>query len=222
MSTAQSTTMHPPPVQKRLYDALLRASGSGWFLLLAMFMAQGLVNPALPWSRVLAQGTLCAFYLVVWVLLLIRPPPKKEAEDWLPRVAGFVGSYLPWCISFFAPINETALNLLSSICVVGGTLLMIIAVLHLGRSFSLVPQARAVVRSGPYRLVRHPLYLAEEIAIIGVLLQVFSPITIAIFLAHLAVQVCRITFEEDLLRWALPDYAAYGHSARWRLVPYIW
>jgi len=47
----------------------------------------------------------------------------------------------------------------------------IIALRQLGRSFSVMAEARQLVTSGLYRFVRHPLYLTEEIAIIGVFVQ---------------------------------------------------
>ena len=51
---------------------------------------------------------------------------------------------------------------------------MIVVIFHLGRSFSIVPQARTLVRTGPYKFVRNPLYLAEEVALLGTLLQFYS------------------------------------------------
>ena len=98
---------------------------------------------------------------------------------------------------------------------------MVFVVFHLGRSFSIVPQARTLVRTGPYKFVRNPLYLAEEVAMLGILLQFYSPATLAVFLLHGAVQVRRIFYEENLLRLTLPDYACYAASTS-RLIPYIW
>ena len=92
---------------------------------------------------------------------------------------------------------------------------------HLGRSFSLVPQARSVVQTGPYRWVKHPLYLSEEIVIVGVALQHLSPVTVIILILHFAVQVSRILYEEDVLRRNCPEYSGY-ESSRWRLIPYVW
>jgi protein-S-isoprenylcysteine O-methyltransferase Ste14 len=69
--------------------------------------------------------------------------------------------------------------------------------------------------------VRHPLYLAEELALLGCLLRLYSPITTALFAAHCALQVSRILFEERLLRGALPEYGEYARSTA-RLIPYVW
>jgi protein-S-isoprenylcysteine O-methyltransferase Ste14 len=208
----------------RHYDLFTRTFGSIWFLLLALFVGGGLVATwsTVAWPQVLSRSCLCLFYLVLWLLILTRPPAISVGRGELPRVAAFIGTYLPWTITFFAPTGDVASNVLSSVCVIGGTVLMLVSISHLGRSFSLVPQARSIVQTGPYHWIRHPLYLAEEIAILGTVLQVLSPITLAIFLAHLAVQMCRIFYEENLLRQALPVYASYGRIARWRLVPYVW
>jgi protein-S-isoprenylcysteine O-methyltransferase Ste14 len=44
-------------------------------------------------------------------------------------------------------------------------------VLSLGRSISILPQARQLVTSGPYAFVRHPLYLGEMTAMLGIAMQ---------------------------------------------------
>jgi protein-S-isoprenylcysteine O-methyltransferase Ste14 len=102
-----------------------------------------------------------------------------------------------------------------------GIIMMLVTIRHLGRSFSLVPQARSVVQTGPYRWIKHPLYLAEEIAIVGAVLQFLNPVTVFILVVHIGIQVCRILYEEDLLRRTCPEYASY-EASRWRLIPYIW
>jgi protein-S-isoprenylcysteine O-methyltransferase Ste14 len=102
-----------------------------------------------------------------------------------------------------------------------GTVLAIISVWYLGKAFSLVPQGRKVVRNGPYRWIRHPLYAAEEIAVFGALLQFFSLITVIIFLVHIGVQICRIIYEERLLRQTFPEYNDYVATS-WRLLPSVW
>jgi protein-S-isoprenylcysteine O-methyltransferase Ste14 len=205
-----------------LYDLLTRTIGSIWFLLLAGVMAVGTAAPALPWSQVASRSCLCVFYLLLWLLILTRPPAQSAAAGLLPRLAALIGTYLPWSITLLPQDGGVGPNLLSSVCVTGGMILVIVTVLHLGRSFSIAPQARVVVRTGPYRWIRHPLYLAEEVAVFGVVLQVLSPLTLAIFVLHIAVQIWRIHYEERLLGQTLPEYHRYGQHARWRLIPCIW
>ncbi|PPQ36244.1 isoprenylcysteine carboxylmethyltransferase family protein [Rhodopila globiformis] len=113
-----------------------------------------------------------AFYAILCALLLLRAPPKAQAEGLAPRVAAFVGTYLPWTMGILAkPTGSAALNLASTGFVLVGMTLTMITVVQLGRAFSLVPQARRVVRSGPYRWLRHRLYFFEEISVFGAMLQ---------------------------------------------------
>jgi protein-S-isoprenylcysteine O-methyltransferase Ste14 len=102
-----------------------------------------------------------------------------------------------------------------------GMTMVLVTIRHLGRSFSLVPQARSVVQTGPYRWIKHPLYLAEEIAILGVVLQDLTLVTLIVLVLHIGVQVCRILYEEDLLRRNFPEYSSY-EASRWRVIPYVW
>jgi protein-S-isoprenylcysteine O-methyltransferase Ste14 len=204
------------------YERIMRLLGGMWFLLLALGVAIK-VGASLngPWPALLSSVCLASFYLLLALLIMTRPPAKAHAEGLLPRIAAFVGSYLPWTIAFFGKTEQALPNLLSTACVLIGTIMMLVTIRHLGRSFSLVPQARSVVQTGPYRWIKHPLYLAEEIVIVGVVLRNPSPLTIAVLVLHLGVQVCRILYEEDLLRRTCPEYASY-EASRWRLAPYVW
>jgi len=40
-------------------------------------------------------------------------------------------------------------------------------------------------------------------------------------IVHIGVQVCRILYEEDLLRRNFPEYSSY-EASRWRVIPYVW
>jgi protein-S-isoprenylcysteine O-methyltransferase Ste14 len=88
----------------------------------------------------------------------------------------------------------------------------------LGRSFSIAPQARQLVVGGAYSIVRHPLYLCEEIAVLGAMLGRFSPMAVAIIAIHWAFQLRRIDYEEQILRETFPEYAQYAATVP-RLIP---
>ena len=202
------------------YDLITRYLGALWFLVLADFMALGAYNEPRTLAAV-GKSCLVIFYLMLWLLMVTRPLAKSQIQGFLPRLAAFVGTYMPWTIGFFPRSDSTLLILLSAICLISGMVLAIISVSFLGRAFSLIPQARKIVQSGPYYWLRHPLYTAEELAIFGTLLQFLSPVTVAIFMVHIAMQICRITYEERLLRQTFPAYDMYA-ATTWRLVPYVW
>jgi protein-S-isoprenylcysteine O-methyltransferase Ste14 len=85
-----------------------------------------------------------------------------------------------------------------------------------------VAQGQQVISSGPYALVRHPMYLA-----LGVL-YVISPLALGSYWAMLptpliiAVLVARILNEEQVLARDLPGYAEYRLKTRYRLIPGVW
>src|SRR5262249_51213572 len=184
------------------YDRMMRLLGGMWFMLLALCVANkiGTLLTTEPWPSLLSSFCLAVFYMLLALLIMTRSPAKAQADGLLPRIAAFVGSYLPWTITFFGKTDQALPNLLSTACVLIGMIMTLVTIRHLGRSFSLVPQARSVVKTGPYRWIKHPLYLSEEIAILGVVLQYLTPVTVIVLVLHIGVQVCRILYEEDLLR----------------------
>ena len=207
--------------KNRSYEWMMQLFGSIWFMLLALCVAIRIGSFTDPWPSLLSSFCLSIFYMLVAVLIMTRSPAKAHADGVLPRIAALVGSYMPWTITFFGKTDQALPNLLSTACVLIGTIMMLVTIRHLGRSFSLVPQARSVVQTGPYRWVKHPLYLSEEIVILGVVLQYLTPATVIVLVLHISVQVCRILYEEDLLRRNFPEYSSY-EASRWRLIPYVW
>jgi protein-S-isoprenylcysteine O-methyltransferase Ste14 len=214
------------------YSLAVRVLGGGWFLLLATAVAGPTVRhlqvmsladfSPTGWPKLLSSVLLVLFYVAACWLILLRPSPVARTDGLLPSLVAFAGTYFPWTIVLFTPGEASAgQDIASAVLLLVGTLLMVVVIAHLGRAFSIVPQARTLVRTGPYAFVRNPLYLAEEIALLGSLLQFYSLVTLIMILVHGALQVGRIFYEESLLRRTFPDYESYARSTS-RLIPFVW
>ncbi len=137
----------------------------------------------------------------------------------MPRLAGFVGSNFQ--LLFVAlPTAQTILpvTLLSMLLTIAGATASIYTASILGRSFSVLPQARGLVTKGPYRFIRHPLYVAELTAIFGIMLQFAQPWSFLLALMSLAAQFPRMYYEEAILTTTYPSYQEYMHVTP-RLIP---
>jgi len=96
------------------------------------------------------------------------------------------------------------------------------AKVFLGRSFGLLPAQRGLVTTGPYRLVRHPIYFGYLIGHIGFLLANFSWRNAAVLALLYVAQVIRIRREEAVLAATSGDYQRYQQRVRWRLLPLVY
>jgi protein-S-isoprenylcysteine O-methyltransferase Ste14 len=79
-----------------------------------------------------------------------------------------------------------------------------------------------VIATGPYALVRHPMYVGVLIMVIGVPLALGSWWGLAVLALTTPVLIWRILDEEQLLKQDLPGYTEYAQKVRYRLVPYLW
>ncbi|MGH6943069.1 MAG: methyltransferase family protein [Geminicoccaceae bacterium] len=79
-----------------------------------------------------------------------------------------------------------------------------------------------VVSTGPYAVVRHPLYAAALMFFAATALMLGSWYGLAAALVLAGVLVVRTAMEERELRCRLDGYAAYARRVRYRLVPWIW
>jgi protein-S-isoprenylcysteine O-methyltransferase Ste14 len=153
--------------------------------------------------------------LVVLVLLFRRPAHSFSISvaDWLLALGTTI---LP---SLFLLTNQPlepawvgASLLIAGLC--GRS----ICTLFLGRSFGLVPANRGVKRHGPYRLVRHPMYLSYLIVHLGVLW--LNPLlwNVVVFLVCWFFMLIRILVEENHLSQD-PEYAEYQKKVRYMMIP---
>ena len=91
---------------------------------------------------------------------------------------------------------------------------------RLGKSFSILPEARKLVTGGPYAYVRHPLYSVEIITILGTALQFAAPWSWIIAVIVVVLLWIRSHFEEQVLAESFPEYADYRQRTK-RFIPGI-
>ena len=97
----------------------------------------------------------------------------------------------------------------------------LVTLLTLGRLFGVRPAVRGLATSGPYRLVRHPMYLSYVLADIGYNLQEWNFVTLLLVLVGWAALVYRIHAEERVLSQH-SGWLGYTASVRYRLFPGLW
>jgi protein-S-isoprenylcysteine O-methyltransferase Ste14 len=85
-----------------------------------------------------------------------------------------------------------------------------------------VGAGQTVVTSGPYALVRHPMYAGALLMFLGVPLALGSWWGLMPVVLLAAALVVRLQDEESYLVRHLPGYEAYRRKLRWRLVPGLW
>ncbi len=167
----------------------------------------------------LQQGLTCTFTAINVVFFLTRNPVIGRRSPMTNRLVALIGTFV-----LLAPItrpvaqDQPLLLLVSSAIILVGMLLAIASILTLGRCFGLFPEARGLVTRGPYRIVRHPLYLGEIIAAFGVVVGTASPAFAGLVVLLVAFQYWRAALEERALAVVFPEYVAYQQRT-WRIVP---
>ena len=162
---------------------------------------------------------LVAFYVLVVVLLLTRSDAKAKSRRVLPRVAAYAGTFAPFLLGFAESSQVVPGLALAAVSIQAiGMAFVVYSLAILRRSFGVAPQVRALVRSGPYRFIRHPLYVGEIVTLTGAVLMGPSWQKVVILMVTAAVQVYRAIQEERLLSAHDPEYAAYMTATK-RFVP---
>ena len=159
----------------------------------------------------------------LWVAaaFLIRRPARSVSGrplDWIAAVGGSFGGFLLRPAGLHPEWGVVAGLALQVV----GITLWAVSFATLGRSFGLVAADRGLVTSGPYAVVRHPLYIAYLVSQFGYFLQSVSFWNALVLVLTWTCQVIRALAEERHLSsttWAYDDYRT---RVRWRLMPGVW
>lgn len=199
------------PVRSRFVSVLARALPASYFLLSCVAF----------WKNFLVTGKWTSLFWmvsegVVVVLLVFRRPSSRISRSPWDWIAGLAGSFL---VLLVRPESRAlAPDAVGFALQLSGTLFQLYGKAALGRSFGIVAANRGVVVGGPYRLVRHPIYLGYLVTHAGFLLSNWSVRNLAVYAAAYFFQIARIFAEERIL---LVDgrYREYFRSVRYRLIP---
>jgi protein-S-isoprenylcysteine O-methyltransferase Ste14 len=85
-----------------------------------------------------------------------------------------------------------------------------------------VDEGQQLVSTGPYGIVRHPMYSAAVVMTLFTPLALGSYIAVPFCLLFIPLMVVRLLNEEKVLRRDLPGYPEYCERTRYRLIPQIW
>ncbi len=85
-----------------------------------------------------------------------------------------------------------------------------------------VQENQAVVSTGLYGIVRHPMYMATVLMYLAMPLVLGSLVAFGIMLLYIPIIIRRINDEEQLLNAELKGYTEYCSQVRWRLMPFIY
>jgi protein-S-isoprenylcysteine O-methyltransferase Ste14 len=85
-----------------------------------------------------------------------------------------------------------------------------------------VAAGQTVISTGPYGVVRHPMYAAALLMLLGIPIALGSWWGVLVFAAIIPALAWRLLDEERVLVRGFDGYAAYKRKVRWRMIPHIW
>ncbi len=85
-----------------------------------------------------------------------------------------------------------------------------------------IAEGQRVISTGPYALVRHPMYAGGLLYILGMPLALASWWGLGVAFAMAPALIWRLFEEERFLAEKLPGYSAYRDKVKYRLAPFIW
>jgi protein-S-isoprenylcysteine O-methyltransferase Ste14 len=218
-----------PSRENIVWEWTIRISAALWYLFICATIVRGVISDfvtlePLQIAQLLSKMCILAFTGQAAWLTIIRAQPIVRARGVQPRVSAFLGTNLVFFGILFlepTPNLDIGFYVLSAIWLMAGNAFCAFTINHLGRSFSIMAEARKVVSTGPYAFVRHPLYLAELIAYIGILIQYWSISALILVIIQFGFQIKRMRNEEMLLCKTFDDYRYYMTRTA-RLIPGIW
>jgi protein-S-isoprenylcysteine O-methyltransferase Ste14 len=159
---------------------------------------------------------------VIFILsYAIRVDPVDRSRGFKEIVIPLIGAVLPFALLFSPPnskiiVNRAALYLVFYFMTFA-TALTVWGLWALRGSFSITVEARPPVMRGPYRWIRHPVYLGEMLTAGTVMLWRFSIRNAILYAVFVVIQLLRTRWEEQKLSRIYPAYRGYAARTFWLL-----
>lgn len=135
----------------------------------------------------------------------------------------FLQFFLIFLIIIYAFLRNLGIVQLSLIIL--GLILIAWALLTLSKSkIRATPDVATgakLIKKGPYKFIRHPMYSSALIACFGLLLTNVYSITIFLYTLLIIVLILKIIYEENLLNKAFPEYKNYSKKTK-KIIPYLY
>jgi protein-S-isoprenylcysteine O-methyltransferase Ste14 len=217
-SNAWRTWWKEPSLRAAVLDTFERVA----ILVLFVGFLQALMGSML--SSIYAGRTVVigdAMLLLTETMMVVLVLFRKSAKHLSLRPSDWALAFSATCLSLLArpcagaPHAWDAIAAVLAVCGLGTQLL---AKLTLGRRFGLVAANRGICSSGPYRLVRHPIYFGYVMLHTGFFLLNPTVWNLCVFATLYSIKIPRILAEERLLSQD-PDYRSYMSQVRSRLIP---
>ncbi|MEO8319408.1 MAG: isoprenylcysteine carboxylmethyltransferase family protein [Bradyrhizobium sp.] len=166
--------------------------------------------------------TLLLFFseLLPFLFILLRRPSATLSDRPLDWFFGFAGTTAVLLVTP-ATVDPLIWRGACFAIIMIGICTQISAKVALGLSFGIVAANRGVRVDGPYRFVRHPMYVGYTTAHVGLLLAMPSITNALLYAGALGLQIVRIQREERIL-FLDPAYKAFAARVRYRLAPLIY
>lgn len=143
------------------------------------------------------------FFLFATFIALVALPPLDYRFGW---------SRVPWYVSVFG----------DTLIFVSFYFFYLVSKVNTYAAANVrVEEGQKVIDTGIYALVRHPMYFAALLLVIGTPLALGSWWALLLIPLFIPILGFRIANEEKVLKRDLPGYEAYTHKVRYRLIPGI-
>ena len=158
-------------------------------------------------------------FVVLIAAFLLRTTPLDRSRGVREIIIPLVASLLPFTLLLSPPASWVVANRLLLFGIFWwmtvATGLTVWGMWTLRHAFSITVEARTLVTGGPYRFVRHPVYLGEILAAVGVTMLRVSPLNCIVLALFVILQLLRTRWEEAKLSRNFPEYGSFASRTYW-------